>query len=109
MNWELIGTIMSVVGIPALGALWGLIEHRRSKRDEVQHNFNKLILNHMDKTGKVLAINATITLEGPTSNTLDELSEAVKGYNSFREDVDRFQREQTLDALHPRKGGKHNG
>lgn len=105
MNWEMIGTFMTVVGIPALGAFWALIERKRSRRDDVQHKFNGLILEHMDKTGCVVMANANIYLKGPSTETMKELEDASAEYESFRKEFKEFKNKQTQDALRVKKGG----
>lgn len=109
MTWDMLSTLMTVVGIPAIGVVLAAIERKRSRRDEVQHKFNELILTHMDKTSKVVTLSAKITLGNASSDTHEKLERAVEEYNEFRSDVDSFQRRQTLDALRTKKGSWYNG
>lgn len=109
MILDTLAMLMSVIGIPALGVVWGAIERKRNQRDEVQHKFNELILQHMDKTGRVMTTNAKITLGNASTETLGELERAVEDYSNFRNDVKEFQRRQTLDALRTKKGSGNNG
>lgn len=90
---------MSAVGIPVLALILVVIERRSKKKEEAQKRFHELSIDGWEKTGNVIVANANIALDGQSELLCRGLKKALKDYDSFRDDVKEFKRDQTVGTL----------
>lgn len=99
MDWNLVGNIVSTIGIPILGFILLAVDRRSKERERSQREFNYLDIQSWEKIGDVVVANAIFSLHGGSDLNRKELETALEAYNKFRKEADEFKNKQTVGTL----------